>query len=282
MTAENKGRIGIICTALLWGLAGVCVKSITWGTMSIMAARSIIALIMMIVYKALTNPGNFRIAFNRTNFLGGLMMAATGVIYIAAIKMTTAGTAIVLQYIAPILVFLFEILFHHRKANIVEVILVICVFLGCVLSFADSIDMTHIIGNLLALLSGFTFAAQIIIMNGPGSNSFDCSIIGNSLAFLFCLPFAITDPNLTWTGSNILWVLILGVFQYGLANLLFAKFCKQINSVECSLLLTIEPIFNPIPVAIICGEMMGPMAIVGSVIVIISIALYTVLPKLTR
>lgn len=51
MSNVAKGRIIIIITALLWGLTGVCVKSITWSTPAIICARSIISLIMLYGYK---------------------------------------------------------------------------------------------------------------------------------------------------------------------------------------------------------------------------------------
>ena len=54
------------------------------------------------------------------------------------------------------------------------------------------------------------------------------------------------------------------------------------RSLEGSLLLTIEPIFNPIPVAIFCGEKMGSLALLGAAVVIIGITLYSLLPHLTR
>ena len=54
------------------------------------------------------------------------------------------------------------------------------------------------------------------------------------------------------------------------------------ESVEASLLLCLEPIFNPIPVAIIYGEKMGLLAICGSILVIVSVTLYSVLPHLGK
>ena len=274
--SRNKGRILIIVTALLWALAGVCVKSITWGTMDIVCARSLISLIILFIAK-----GSFKLKFTKTNILCGIMIMLTGILYVGAIKLTTAGTAIILQYIAPILVFLYEVIFKGRKARASEAVITLCVFAGCVLSFADSIDMTHVLGNFLALLSGFTFAAEIIIMNGEGSDSVDSTIFGNGFSFIVCLPFFIHDiPGLPFDATNITWVLILSVFQFGLANLLFAKGCKLIDSVECSLLLTIEPIFNPIPVAIICGERMGNLSLLGAAVVIMSITMYTLNPRI--
>lgn len=273
---RTTGRIQIAFAAMLWGLAGVCVKSITWGAMSLMAARSVISLIMLALVKR-----SVKVRWTKTNLLGAVMMSATGMLYVQSIKMTTAGTAIVLQYVAPILVFLYSVLFKKRKVRFAEVLITLAVFGGCVLSFADSLDPTRLVGNLLGLASGFTFAAQIIVMNSAESDSNDCLFLSNILSFLACIPFVFTDSTISFDRKNILWVLILGVFQYGLGNILFGKGIQKIDRVEASLLLTIEPIFNPIPVAIFCGERMGTLALIGSAVVIGFVTLYSLLPQQT-
>lgn len=273
---HNMGRLMIISTALLWGLAGVCVKSIPWNSFSLMAVRSFIGLAMLIAYKR-----SFKVKLTKLNILGGLMMSLTGILYMASIKMTTAATAIVLQYIAPILVLLYSVVFQKKKPKPVEVILILAVFGGCVLSFADELDASHIIGNLLGLLSGVTFAGQIILMNDEKADSEDGLFISNAMSFVFCLPFMFFDSNLQLNGKILIWVIILGVFQYGLANILFSKGIKLVEKIECSLLLTLEPIFNPIPVAIFCHEKMGGLAIAGFIVVIVCVTLYGALPAIS-
>ena len=273
---ENRlGRFLMAATAILWGLAGVCVKSITWSSFSLMAVRSFISLIMLVAVKK-----SFRAKLTKANIFGALAMSATGILYVESIKLTTAGTAIVLQYIAPILVFLYSVIFQKRRAKFSEAVITLAVFGGCVLSFADSLDPTRIAGNILGILSGITFAAQIIIMNAENSNSDDCLYLSNIISFAVCLPFMFFDSGLTFDKKNIIWVLILGIFQYGLANILFSRGIKRVDKVEGSLILTIEPIFNPIPVAIICGEKMGRLAIAGFAVVVVFVTLYGLLPAI--
>ena len=262
-------------TAILWGLAGVCVKSITWSSFSLLTVRSLISLLMLAAVKK-----TFKAKITKTNTLGALAMSATGILYIESIKLTTAGTAIVLQYIAPILVFLYSVIFQKRKVKLSEAVITLAVFGGCVLSFADNLDPTRIAGNILGILSGIAFAAQIIIMNSENSNSDDCLYLSNIMSFIFCLPFMFFDKNLSFDKKNIIWVLILGVFQYGLANILFGRGIKLVEKVEGSLILTIEPIFNPIPVAIFCGEKMGKLAIAGFAVVVTCVTLYGLLPTI--
>lgn len=269
------GRLLMVLTAVLWGLAGVCVKSIQWGTMSLVAARSVLSLLMLFAAKR-----SFRVNFTKWNIFGAVMMSATGMLYVEAIKLTTAGTAIVLQYIAPILVFLFAVIFQHRKVKVSEALITLAVFGGIVLSFADDLDASRILGNILGLCSGFTFAGQIIIMNRPDTDSEDSLLISCMLSLVISAPFMFFDNDLVFDAKNIIWVLILGIFQYGLANVLFGFGIQKIDKVEASLILTVEPIFNPIPVAIFCGEEMGSLALVGFGIVVFFVTLYGLLPTI--
>ncbi|MBO2516903.1 MAG: hypothetical protein CW338_06440 [Clostridiales bacterium] len=270
----NAGRLLLVAAALLWGLAGVCVKSVTWGSMSQIAARSVLSFLVLLAFKR-----SIRLKLTRQNVWGALMMSATGMLYLTAITLTSAGTAIVLQYIAPILVFLYNVMFCHRKARWFDILITAAVFGGIILSFADKMDGQHLLGNILGLLSGFTFAAQIQIMSGAGNDSNDSLMLSCIISFVIALPFMFFDDGLTFSATNIIWVLILGIFQYGLANALFGKGIKHVDAVEGSLILTLEPVFNPIPVALLCGEMMGAKAIAGAVIVILGVLVYSLLHR---
>lgn len=268
----KKAKVCLVFAALCWGMAGICVKSVVWGSMTLMAVRSVISLIMLFALK-----GSFKLKFTKNNVIGSLFNTATGILYILSIKLTTAGTAIVLQYMAPILVFLFAVIFQKKKARPYEYVFTALVFFGIFLSFADSLDSSRVLGNILGLLSGFTFAGQIITMNREDVDSEDSLIISNLLSFIITVPFVFFDKNIVLDAKNIIWALVLGIVQYGMANILFSKGIKVVDKVEASLILTIEPIFNPIPVAIFCNEMMGVKAIIGFIIVIVFVTLYGVM-----
>lgn len=272
---NTKGRFFIVSTALLWGLAGVCVKSIPWNPFSIMASRCAIGIVMLGITRK-----SFKIRPDKKTLLGSVMMSLTGLLYMASIKLTTAATAIVLQYIAPILVFLFTVAVQKIKPKISEAVIVLAVFGGCVLSFADGLDPTRFLGNILGLVSGFTFAGQIIIFSDPHTDPPGGMYLSNLISCIFCLPFMFFDKGLVFSPKVLFWVLILGVFQYGLANICYSKGCTLLSKTETSLLLTIEPIFNPIPVWIVTGEKPGAKALIGFVIVIAAVTVYGLLPVL--
>ena len=270
---KTKGRLLIIATALLFGLTGVCVKSIPWNSFSIMAARCAIALVVLGI-----NNKSFRLKTNGKTLLGAVMMSLTGLMYMTAIKLTTAATAIVLQYVAPILVFLYTVLFQRIRPKLSETLIVLAVFGGCALSFSDRLDASHVLGNTIGLLSGVAYAGQIVVFSDKKADANAGMYLSNVISFVACFPFLFFDKNLTFSPAVVFWVLVLGVFQYGLANVCYARGCQKIDKIETSLLLTIEPIFNPIPVRLVTGEKMGPRALAGFVIVILSVTIYGLLP----
>ena len=274
---KNQGRLLIIATALLWGLAGVCVKSIPWSPLSIMASRSLISVVILAVSRR-----SLKLSLNRRTLLGAVLESATGILYMSSIKLTTAATAIVLQYIAPILVFLFTVAVKKIKPKLSETLIVLAVFGGCALSFADGIDPTRVAGNALGLMSGFTYAGQIIAFSDKKADASSGILLSNIISFFVSLPFVFFDKNLSFSAKTVFWVLVLGIFQYGLANLCYSRGCQKISDLETSLLLTIEPIFNPFPVLLVTGEKPGVLAIAGFVIVIAGVTAYGVLGAKTK
>jgi drug/metabolite transporter (DMT)-like permease len=219
---------------------------------------------------------------NRYNILAGLSMFVTSGLYVMAIKLTTAANAIVLQYIAPIIVLLYNILMKQRKPTRMDIILTAVVFGGCVLTFSGQLERGGTLGNILALLSGFAFAGQILVNNKPQTNQQDGLLIGCSLSFIVFLPFIFMDSGFTLTPLNIIAGLFLGIVQYGIANLCFARGIRTTDSVTASLLLTIEPVLAPVWVMLTIGEIQAGTAIAGFIFVIAAVTVHNVYPLMQR
>jgi drug/metabolite transporter (DMT)-like permease len=93
-------------------------------------------------------------------------------------------------------------------------------------------------------------------------------ILGNILAALLCLPFALraAPTPLDWLG-----ILYLGVFQLGLAYLLYAAAVRHLKAVEMVLIPVVEPILNPLWVFLVVGERPGIWAVLGGLVVLAAI-----------
>jgi drug/metabolite transporter (DMT)-like permease len=63
-------------------------------------------------------------------------------------------------------------------------------------------------------------------------------------------------------------ILYLGTFQIGLSFILYSIAVRHVRALESNLILTLEPILNPVWVFLVIGERPGPLALIGSALVI--------------
>ncbi|MBE0600904.1 MAG: DMT family transporter [Firmicutes bacterium] len=281
-----EGNLIILATALLWSTGGVLIKFIPWGTLSIASLRGFICLSILLVIRWVGRRGGKAqpVRFTRFNVAAGAALFATSSLFLAANKLTTAANAIVLQYIAPILILLYTAIVQKRKPTKADILLTVLVFLGCALAFSDQFGSggTSLLGDSLALLSGVTFAALILLSQHKETQAGDGQIIGCGMSFLFCLPFLLTDKSISFVPANVGAMLALGVLQYTLPSILFAKGVKMTNPVAASVILTVEPIMNPVWVFLFLGELPGTRAILGFVLVISAVTLQSMIPILRK
>jgi len=279
-----EGNLIILTTALLWSTGGVLIKFIPWGTLSIASLRGLICLsILLAIRWAGRRRGKAEpVRFTKYNVAAGTALFMTSSLFLAANKLTTAANAIVLQYIAPILILLYTAIVQKRKPTKADILLTVLVFLGCALAFSDKLGGANLLGDSLALLSGFTFAALILISQHKETQAGDGQIIGCGMSFLFCLPFLLTDQSISFVPANVGAMLALGVLQYTLPSILFAKGVKMTNPVAASIILTAEPIMNPVWVFLFLGELPGTVAILGFVLVISAVTLQSLIPILRK
>jgi len=269
---QNRGILCVFLAAVLYSIGGLCIKVIPWNGMSINGARNLISILVIGPYLLLTHH---RLRFNPFIGLGALCVCGTNVLFSLANKMTTAANTIVLQFTAPIFVMLLGILFWKKKPKKLDLVTCVLVLAGVLCFFIDGLEMGGMAGNLLALLSGLTYAGVFLLNDLPDSDPI-CSVFwGDVLSVILGLPFLLQET--VFTPTAIVSVIILGAFQVGLAYILMCIGLKTTPAVTASLISGIEPILNPILVALFYQEPVGPMALVGTVIVITSVVAYNVL-----
>ena len=74
-------------------------------------------------------------------------------------------------------------------------------------------------------------------------------------------------------------LLVLGIFQVGVAYMLFAKGAKLTTPVSASLIGLLEAVLNPVWVFLFYGEAVGKYALFGAVIILTAVVINTVAGK---
>lgn len=148
------------------------------------------------------------------------------------------------------------------------------VVLGVLCFFVDSLQAGGMGGNVVALLSGFSYAGVFLLQDMPDSDPISSVFWGNVGSALIGLPWLMGETSVS--SVTLLSLVVLGVFQVALAYILLTLGLARTSAVTASLVSGIEPILNPILVALIYHETIGPVSLVGAVIVIGGVVGYNV------
>ncbi|HLG32744.1 MAG TPA: EamA family transporter, partial [Ignavibacteriaceae bacterium] len=182
--------------------------------------------------------------------------------------------AIFLQATAPIYILIFEPLINKTKYEKSNIITVAVCFVGMLFFFIGELEPGHLEGNLVALFSGFMFAAFFLGMKKNDIKHQQSSIFfGNVLVTIISIPFILSLDMIT---LDDFWMLgYLGVFQIAIAYAFFASGLKRVFAVEASIISMIEPVLNPVWVFFGYGEVPSFWAIIGGIIIISAILIKT-------
>ena len=262
----------MVC-ACLWSTGGLFIKLISWHPMVIGCLRSAIA--AAVLWIVLLRSGHRRPIVTRRTLLTGLFLGMTCALFVTANKLTTAANAIVLQSANPIFVLLFCALFKRERITRRNAVVVAVVMGGVALFFLDELSPGGLLGNVFGLLSAVTLDCVFLYSCDSGSlhESMSGVLLGHLCSALLGLPFALFfPPQLSW--SSVGAVLFLGVFQLGIPYALFAIGTRHCPPLAVSLICMLEPIFNPVWVALFLHEIPGLAAIAGGIIVIATLAFW--------
>lgn len=260
----------LVMTAILWSFGGLLIKLVQWNPIAIAGMRSLIAALIMLAI--IRHP---RLPRSLPQFMGVLTYAATVILFVLANKLTTAANAILLQYTAPVYVALLGAWFLKERVAKADWVTIFLVLGGMLLFFVDDLNAGGLAGNIIALLSGISFAVMIVCLRSQKSASpLETVFWGNVLTAVIGIPFMIGPlPSAkSWLG-----LLLLGIFQLGLSYILYTIAIRKVTALEGILVPVIEPIMNPILVLFILGEVPGTWSILGGVVVILSITLRCVI-----
>jgi drug/metabolite transporter (DMT)-like permease len=249
-TKRTQAVLLLLAAAVLWSLAGVLIK---WVSLPVL----------------LLFFGRRAVNFSAAQLIGAVCYAATVTLFVSATKLTTSGNVILLQYTAPLYVALLSGWLLHERTRWFDWAAIATVLCGMSLFFIDQLSADGLTGNILAILSGVAFASLIIAMRRQKDASpAGSAILGNLLTVLICLPWMVqTQPGgVDWIG-----LALLGVFQLGLSYACYVVAIKNVTAMEGILIPVLEPILNPLWTLLFMGERIGPWALLGGVVVILSI-----------
>jgi drug/metabolite transporter, DME family len=265
------GPVLIVGAATLWSSGGVGIKSIPAHPLVTAGWRSFFAIPVLI---ALGGMRNTRISdIRRPAFLAtSLAYATTLILFVSATRLTTAANAILLQYTAPVWVMALSVPLLHEKLCRRDYLVAAGCILGLVFFFLDRLTFAGLLGNIFAMLTGFTLACLIVGLRHHGtqegqSTAVSTVLLGNLFCVIVCSPWMKSGMQ-TLRGRDWSILVFLGALQIAVPYVMFAAGLRHLPALRATLLAFAEPILNPVWVMLGTGEFPGTGAVAGGCVIL--------------
>lgn len=270
LNAESlKGTVYVLLSAICFSTGGVLIKSIPWSSVTIQGLRSIFSTMVIGGYMLLCHR---RFVCNKAVVFGAVCNTVMAFTFVAATKMTSAANAIVLQFTEPVFVILLLWLLYKKRPGKDAVIACVIVFSGILCFFFESLSGGGTVGNLLAIFSGFNYALVMLMKGFPGADFESSLLLSNVFSVAAGIPAYAAETD--YSVESWFFMILLGVVQFGFSYIFLSKGLDKVSPVAASLTSTIEPILNPLLVAVFCGETVGRTAMLGAVLVVGAATIY--------
>ena len=260
--SKPVARVMMVSVALCWSTMGVAFKFIDWDPLVIAAVRNLLTFLYLAAYRR-----SMKFSLKKDVVIGALIAYLTQTAFTYANKYTSAANAIVLQYTNPVFVVLISWLFLHQKVKLRDIVLSLIMIGGTALFFLDDLSAGQLLGNVCGLISGIGMACSILYACNNPADLQEYTMLNSLISVVVGIPAAIQHPP-QFDVASLIAVFFLGVVASGIATVLMAKSAPHLASVEVSMLLMLDPILNPVWVALAVGEIPGILALIGMVIVI--------------
>lgn len=263
-TKRNTAIKYMIIASVLWSIGGIFIKLINWNPMAIAGSRSAIAALVMMVYLK-----KFKFKINKSMLICACSYSLLVILFVSANKLTTSANAILLQFTSPVWVALLSRAILKQKISRIDGITIIFVILGMIMFFIDELEMSYLLGNILAILSGIVMAGMILLFQQQKENSLvEITLLGNVITAIVGIPFYfISSPGM----ESILPLFILGVFQLGIPYLLYVLAIPNVTAIDAVLIPVLEPLLNPLWVFIFAKESPTLFSLLGGSLVLLSV-----------
>lgn len=264
----------IVLAALLFSTGGAAIKFTSFSSWQVAGLRSALAAVAILVVL----PGSRR-GWSRRGALVALSYSATLILFVSANKLTTSMNTIFLQNTAPLYVLALSPLLLAETIHARDLVVMLVIAAGLALFFVGGeppqiTAPAPVLGNILATLSGLTWALTILGFRWLGKRhestdaSLSATIIGNVITCAICLPKALPLTAEVHTPANWLVIVFLGVFQVGLAYVFLISGLRRSPAFTASILLMMEPVFNPVWTYLVHRERPGRWAILGGILIL--------------
>jgi drug/metabolite transporter, DME family len=287
----NQGRLLIALAAVLWSLSGgfskVLTKDTPFGLNDPKAAALAIAVFRLIFAGIVFVPALRRQDFSFRPMMIGMVLVfgLMNLFFVPAMVGGTAADAILLQYTAPLWMFLASVVWLREKADRRSLIAVIIGTVGIAIILTGTILHSGWASGELGVLglglgSGITYAGVVLFLRVLRGCSSRWLVVLNHLGgaavvaigWFFLALFWHVDSTMPGTVAQYVTLALFGAVQMGLPYWLMTRGLRSVSPQEAGTITLLEPILNPVWAYLVAGEVPLPATFFGGVFILGALA----------
>ncbi len=284
ISQHQKGCILTVLSGLCFGLLGYFGQTIVHNGLSLYTMlfwRFLIAALFM--FCLLPMDEKKQLFTNKTNqsiiMHGILYYGFTAIAYFRASDYIGTGLAMVIFFVYPILILLFNTLYYRYAITIIDYIALPMLAIGLIcLSNLQGMTLS-LYGIGLAVISAVFYAAYILVSKSKRVNAKTSTCLVSLGAAITCLAAALYDNSFIVPTNGLMWINIfaISILCTALPILLFLRGLNYISSLQASMLSVLEPVFVLISGVILLHETVSTIQYWG-VVITLSSAIISLMP----
>jgi drug/metabolite transporter, DME family len=303
-THSTRGYLFIAAATFCWGLSAAMGRAMFTGRFSgahvlspidpliLAQSRSTFALLLLAPLLLVTKRAALSVRKSHLAqffLLGVLGLCGANYFYYYAIEKTTVATAIVLQYVAPVWVLLYMLVRGLQRPTLKRVSGVILAVIGCAFAVGEigarssfpwlAISRVRFdkLGVIAAELAAITFAfynvyGQHLVRVYQRWTVLVYSLLGASVFWIMVNPpWKIAAQH--YSGAQWLFMLIFAIGSMLIPFSLYFTGLQYLDATRAIVTACLEPVWAILLTAMIIGEGVSPIQILGIVVVLAAVIL---------
>ncbi|AFK51792.1 Putative 10 TMS drug/metabolite exporter, DME family, DMT superfamily [Thermogladius calderae 1633] len=272
MRDRVKGLLALLATSLIWGSSFVFIKLSVSDIDGVAYTfyRSLIALALLtpalLLGRSKFNKGNFRKGFVvGLSYVSGLALQGVGT------QFTTPSISAFVTGLNTVFVYIYE--FLRGTANKVKLVASLALStIGLYLLTEPAGELG--LGVVLVLIGAIAWAAEIVLVGVYSAELTQSTIsflYGLLLPGLFITPYVALHANTLPSLNTVLYIFYLSLFCTIIASVLQVVGQKYVPAYAAATIYLLEPISAAVFSALLYGERLSPIQVVGASLIILAI-----------
>ncbi len=277
LSDHHKGLLLTLIAVLILSPDALLVRLINCDIWTLLFWRCLLTATMMSLFMCVHYRRRFFHSFyatGRTGALSALIIVIGSLLFVHALKHTTAANALIIHAATPIVSSTCSWLFLREAIPLRTKLAIFTCFGGILLIFSGSLEKGLLLGDLLALGATIMWGSNIVVIrSGKKVNMIPANILGNLGVVLVVL--LLGAQPLAVTGEEAGLLLLLGGIILPVSFALITLSPRYLQAPEVSLVLLIEPVLGPIWVWLALGEIPHSKTLIAGALILGTLLIHT-------